>query len=426
MFVLGMGGISLAFAPHWTQRIMIAKSDYALKMSTMVLMTSAWFSFPAVILIGLTAASQFPWDTDHAFGIVTADLMTQNVGYELICLVVLCACLAAFMSTADSTTIGITSVLSIDVVRGTCCPTLRSTYVMYISKVLSLIILMVSAAVATSKDLEDPDAYINLVDWLLAMLWFTVPSYMFGILGDFVKSRALLVGLVVNVIVLAAWSPSYFKEDENLSGQEVNDGALRAVGLGLWPGMANLIFSFLAQVVFNCLSNEDLKSDYHKTRRCCCWDDAVDKSFWADNMDREDGYLKHETLDEILDKGRLNPVKPLWAKVLVLLSFLSASLSLPWYGDTSEFQVSGGISSGIPNWAIGMMVGNLMGFMGLYVVVYMWDAPKETDEMIWGDSDEEKSQEDKKEAGATTSDKDNGGETQKATELELTDGVAVE
>eukprot|EP00493_Phyllostaurus_siculus_P023516 UN23852 len=89
----------------------------------------------------MQAAAHFPKEASEgghsAFGLVTADLMTKGAGYELACLVLLCACLAAFMSTADSTVIGIANVATVDVIKGSVKPNSKDTTLLYGSKAMS-------------------------------------------------------------------------------------------------------------------------------------------------------------------------------------------------------------------------------------------------------------------------------------------------
>merc|ERR1719461_2733482 len=150
-----------------------------------------------------------------------SDLMTKSVGLEILGLISLTAAMAAFMSTADSTAIGITSCLSQDVIQDI-FPDLRSTYVLYISKVLSIITLMLAATITTRDFFQTADAYTECIDLLLCFLWFTIPAFMYGFFSKSITSHGILAGFAVNVIVFICMAPSYFKE-ETINGEKVSD-----------------------------------------------------------------------------------------------------------------------------------------------------------------------------------------------------------
>merc|ERR1719203_510002 len=122
----------------------------------------------------MTALAHFPWESEgSAFGVVTGDLMTQGYGYEVCCLVLLCSALAAFMSTADSTVIGIVNVVCVDVTKGSIFPAISDKATLYLSKIASFTILLSAALISFDKTLDDHWAYEELIDWLLALLWVT-------------------------------------------------------------------------------------------------------------------------------------------------------------------------------------------------------------------------------------------------------------
>merc|ERR1719499_1147645 len=125
--------------------------------------------------------------------------MTKGIGYELICLVTLCSSLAAFMSTSDSTVIGIANVASVDIIQGSLKPNANPKHILYGSKFISFAVLGAGAWLSFDEGLNNVDGYRTIIDWLIAFLWVTLPTWIYGLFSDFVKSRALIIGIIFNV-----------------------------------------------------------------------------------------------------------------------------------------------------------------------------------------------------------------------------------
>eukprot|EP00494_Astrolonche_serrata_P030001 UN30268 len=138
---------------------------------------------------------------------------------------------------------------------------------------------------------------------MLAMLWVTTPSMFCATFSKFIKSRALICGMVVNMIVLwIIYAESYTDETcEDEAGIKLSecqhDGLWRYLGFALWPGLANLASAFMFQFIFNWVMGEEWSDDYQDERSmgifwteasgeryigCIAYNDAITEEFWEE------------------------------------------------------------------------------------------------------------------------------------------------
>lgn len=350
------------------------------------MLATPFFSFPPVLLIGMQAAAHFPKEASEgghsAFGLVTADLMTKGAGYEFACLILLCACLAAFMSTADSTVIGIANVATVDVVKGSVKPNTKDTTLLWGSKAMSFLALGAAVLISFHDDLKTKDGFITLIDWLTAFLWITFPTWIYGHFSNYIKSRALIIGIILQFTYVLVIGVTVHDEDVTLStGETVKDSSMRGLGLGSLPGLACLILLPAIQYVLNLIS-PDFATDDHEERPMFggLYDDGNPHEFFKHEC-RRDGLLTWERMNEITDDGKVNPLSTNQGKVFMALGFLATFLTFPWYGTDDNFEQDVNFWLGIPDWALIMLLGSVGGFVFLFLLIVGWDASTEDDTM---------------------------------------------
>jgi Na+/proline symporter len=96
---------------------MTAKDASTLRTSVTWLVWFPFCFFVPVILIGVTAAAVFPTESTSTFHLVAFELAQRGVFPAACSVVLLTACMASFMSTADSIVIAIAAVVTMDMYK---------------------------------------------------------------------------------------------------------------------------------------------------------------------------------------------------------------------------------------------------------------------------------------------------------------------
>jgi len=386
IFTFTVAALALPFNPHWIQRYMIAQSDDVYKKAFLVLQTSPWFSFPCVILIGLIASAEFPWFTmpmdfdkryapkRYAFEIIIGDLAVKGPGYEALCLITLCACLAAFMSTADSTVNGCTNVFSVDILQGTLFPNMNPTHVLYASKLCSLITLVAGACCSFLLPTDNDASYFLLIDLCLGFLWVTIPMWFYGMFFDFVKSRALLMSMFVNVVavlcIVFTDGMNYYEDSHWFMGaKEIPDGMFTVISIGFWCGLAALILAPIFQLILNCLG-QGFETDEHTERPFLWYDDAF-------NLDR--AMMTYKDIKALTVERKCGIIWEPIGLAMWIIALLITVVTLPWYGFGDRFDMDVTLIAGIPGWAFMMMMGSLAAAVICLAMTLLWDASTDSD-----------------------------------------------
>ncbi|CAJ1330032.1 unnamed protein product [Effrenium voratum] len=204
-FLINM--LAAPLQPQMVQRCYMASSDASLR-----LVMAAMLVAPYSIIMGLTKSAYDPaWPLvdrqASAFSAVTGQLkMAGPIQYFLV-FVMTCSTLAAIMSTADSALMGASSVVSMDVIKGTLCKSLSTKNVVRAGELTSFIVCALSFALAM---LLSSDQMAKIFVFQNGMLMQMLPAFGFGLYLN-IAERAVTGGIAAGfaslVILFVAGNP---------------------------------------------------------------------------------------------------------------------------------------------------------------------------------------------------------------------------
>ncbi|CAJ1373504.1 unnamed protein product [Effrenium voratum] len=200
-FLINM--LAAPLQPHMVQRAYIASSDASLRLVMAAMLLAPFVAQPPGIIIGLTKSAYDPaWPLvdrgASAFSAVTAQLkMAGPIQYFLVS-VMTCSTLAAIMSTADSALMGASSVVSMDVIKGTLLKSLSTKNVVRAGELTSGIVCAVSFALAM---LLSSDQMGTIIVFQNGMLMQMLPAFGFGLYLN-IAERAVTGGIAAGLVSL--------------------------------------------------------------------------------------------------------------------------------------------------------------------------------------------------------------------------------
>ena len=132
--------------------------------------------------------------------------MTGPFQYFLVT-VMTCSCLAAIMSTADSALMGASSVVSLDIVKGTFIPSLSKKNVVRVGEVNSLLVCGLAFLLGMYLSSDQMGVIIIFQNGMLMQM---LPAFGFGLylqVSELPISAGIIVGLVSLVILTITGNP---------------------------------------------------------------------------------------------------------------------------------------------------------------------------------------------------------------------------
>ena len=189
--------------PHMLQRAYIARSDFDLRIVIGAMLLAPFIAQPPGIVIGLTKAANDPaWpavDQDAtAFSGLTAQLKLVGPFQYFLVSVMTCSALAAIMSTADSALMGVSSVVSIDILQGTLFPSMTTDSVVRAGFMSSLCTCTVAFFMGTFLSSDQMGAIIVFQNGMLLQL---LPAFGLGLYSH-ISERSLSAGIIVGLVSL--------------------------------------------------------------------------------------------------------------------------------------------------------------------------------------------------------------------------------
>jgi len=189
--------------PHMLQRAYIAKSDFDLRFVIAAMLVAPFIAQPPGIVIGITKAVNDPaWPeierTATAFSGLTAQLKLMGPFQYILVSVMTCSALAAIMSTADSALMGVSSVVSIDVLQGTLIPSLSNENVVRAGAVSSVCTCLIAFFLGTFLSSDQMGAIIVFQNGMLMQL---LPAFGIGLYTR-ISERAVSTGIIVGLLSL--------------------------------------------------------------------------------------------------------------------------------------------------------------------------------------------------------------------------------
>jgi len=386
---VGMLSFNLLFMafflnPHWLQRTMAASSDQSVRKSNIAFTLAALVATLPAVLVGVMIKANlvnlFPPGSEP-FGVVLSDFMSKGGFAGFVAVIASCSAIAAIMSTADSTIIGVTNVLSMDFLKNglfQACPSLDTARNMTIfSKVTSLVITVIGISVALYDEelSKDDSVYGKLISIQNMILWQALPTFLLGMFMRKAKGWAILVGYLAGYasMVIFYW---YQNDAVTLYGTPLasmtNGGGIPSVktfylDTAVWAGLINLFVAFVLSLLPVEVSCGCLKMNIGK---------------YADRL----------TFDKIQEIMK-DTTEPIFTKVGVVCAISTAllvNLSLPFYGDSydgCDFMTYVGwvttgqavgtcagpdLLNGIPRWAVAGMACFVVALFSNMTAWYQW------------------------------------------------------
>ncbi|CAK9070820.1 unnamed protein product [Durusdinium trenchii] len=316
--------------PHMVQRAYIASSDANLRIVMAAMLLAPFVAQPPGIVIGLTkSAYNSAWplvdQEATAFSGLTAQLkMTGPFQYFLVT-VMTCSCLAAIMSTADSALMGASSVVSLDVVKGTLLPSLSKKNVVRVGELNSVLVCGLAFLLGMHLNADQMGVIIVFQNGMLMQM---LPAFCFGLylqVSELPVSAGILTGLISLVILTITGNPL--------------DGYVPAVNVSVF-------LNFLVVAVMELLG------------RCgAC------------------GGCEKSTELDVAEIRKVMATSKEPKLVLIALMFGLALISAPWYGAPG---VQEPMIWGAPRWALIQMICYVVIFFLGLVTSFLWKPPTQT------------------------------------------------
>jgi len=174
--------------------------------------------------MGLTAVTTYPdAKAEEVFGTICRDVVvSSDIGYCAV-VVVIAAVIAAVMSTTDSALLSISSTVTKDVVLAHLYPELPEGESLRLSKIISWVVLF--CLVFLSQIEITLYRLMTVKTELLAQLF---PAFVLGVNFPQVSGPSVLVGLVVGLVVITAFTIAEVRTITGIHG-------------GIWALILNLV-----------------------------------------------------------------------------------------------------------------------------------------------------------------------------------------
>ena len=189
--------------PHFVQRAYLAKTDADLRIVMGVMLVAPFIAQPPGIVMGLVKAANNPaWppvdQEATAFSGVMAQLKLVGVLQYVFVSIMTCCALAAIMSTADSALMGVSSVISNDIISGTLLPSLSSRNVVRVGTLASLLACTASFFLGNSLSSVQMG---NIKSFNGGMMMQLLPAFGMGLYTN-VSERSIVLGIIVGLLSL--------------------------------------------------------------------------------------------------------------------------------------------------------------------------------------------------------------------------------
>ena len=232
-------GFGAALYPHAIQRIYAARSMAVLNRSI------AWMAFMPFVAVGLIYAAGVMGlahveglsgpDTDQVLGRMMQEVQLASLfGYWLV-VILICAVLAAMMSTADSALLSISSMVSKDIYGLVVNPDATEGQLTRFGKLCSWVLLALLVGLAIA--LREQATLIQILDRKFDLLVQMVPAFMLGLRWRGLRGGPTAAGFLVGVALslLLAFGGFDFVEGGKIAG--------------FHPGLVALIPNFAIAVI---------------------------------------------------------------------------------------------------------------------------------------------------------------------------------
>ena len=236
-------GFGAALYPQAIQRIYAAANVEVLKRSLRWMVFMPFLAVGFVYIAGIIALAYLPGlsgpQADQVLALMMREVQLASVfGYWLVVLLI-CGVLAAMMSTADSSLLSISSMVSKDIYGAVIQPTAAENQLTRFGKISSWVLLGLLIILAIM--LRDKATLIQLLDRKFDLLVQLVPAFFLGLHWRALRSGPTTLGFIVGVAVALALAFGDF--------QFVEKGRIFGFHPGLIGLLPNLAIAVLGSVV---------------------------------------------------------------------------------------------------------------------------------------------------------------------------------
>lgn len=336
-----IAGLSFPIYPHILIRYYVAKDVRTLKTGMQVLHLSPLIAaLPSITLgVALIHYGLELEDSTAVFGTAMTELVGENTFYYFMASAILAAAVAAYMSTADSGLLAISSIVTLDFVQPYCwcSEPWNEQDLLKVGKAASI----VSAAVGVCMVPWD----ITLSDLFVlqgTLLFQALPTFVLGLYWKRASARGMVLAMSAGIITLF---------------------------LNFVLALAGITFFDVSAAVWSFLAQCFVIGVYYYVLQ-------LDKDVW-DPLDRPEFgkfgmFHKSYCGLDISDAGGPveEPCRPLWMNAVSLgLCFLS----IPFWWNTSYEKSHNHYVRGFPSWGIIVLILNLIGILlSMYQTEFRW------------------------------------------------------
>lgn len=324
---------SFPLYPHLIQRLYAAKDNKTLKKTWTAMSFAPWLTVTPGILIGVYAKRNLPPDTSstQVFGGIVKEMLSFGPFAYLVASIVWTASLAAIMSTADSALIAISNIVTIDVYKKYMQPGASGKSQLLFSKLVSFI--CVAIAVAVCNEQMDLSTLLAVQGGILIQI---LPAFLCGLYSESVAAVSLLSGVVVGTLITIILQLLVFRK-------VIKPTDFHGLSAGLWGIISNIIVVFIYQLLFK-------------------------------PSDGDDGIPYVEI--QVRMKKVIEPVKHNIGRFLTPIAIVFSIFMNPFFFEAGPVYE---LSSGLPGWAIWMIVLNVFWFVETVYALQIWEDPSEFD-----------------------------------------------
>jgi Na+/proline symporter len=333
----GVGFFAFANQPHWIQRQFAAKSANALKKGQFLMMFSGMVATLPGLLVGIQVAASlkayYP-NSYTPFGVVLAYLMDKGGFNEFVAVIASVSAIAAIMSTTDSAILGVSNLISRDVMQNLLFKRMDWTgersnkALMVIGKITSGCIMLIAICFALYyEDLNDSTVYSRLLTWQNGLLWQSVPVCVLSPFWSHIKAWPAVIGIMVGMLMVGTlrqheedqdqWGTQHSREKGSWPPVQSPFAQKYYIDGVQWCGFANLFVTFfLSYLPFPTVAPRVLRVG-------------------TTNHDDEGRPLTFADINESV-ANMIEPIRSPAGRIGLICIFLLTNFCLPWYGDSYD------------------------------------------------------------------------------------------
>ena len=196
-------GAGVSIYPHAIQRIYAARDLVVLRRALQLMLVTPFVTTALVLYVGYVGAVRFPGlgvlESERVIFVVLQDLALDTPGVGILVGVLLCAVVAAIMSTIDSALLAVSSIVTADLYT-LARPQASEAHLTRVGKAASWLLM---AAMVVGAILL-PQTLWRITEVKLEVLCQAAPAILWGLFDSRLTARAVLTGLVAGLIVTAA------------------------------------------------------------------------------------------------------------------------------------------------------------------------------------------------------------------------------